>query len=42
MLSGALVACRLNLTPPAVSKLVSCGRLETQTREIAKELPDLK
>jgi hypothetical protein len=42
MLSGTLVASRLNLTPPAVSKLVSRGRLETETREIAKELPEVK
>ena len=42
MLSGTLVASRLNLTPSAVSKLVSRGRLETETREIAKELPEVK
>jgi chromosomal replication initiation ATPase DnaA len=42
MLSGTLVARRLNLTPSAVSKLVSRGRLETETREIAKELPEVK
>jgi len=42
MLSGAFVACRLNLTPSAVSKLVSRGRLETQTMKIAKKLPELK
>jgi hypothetical protein len=41
MLSGTFVACRLNLTPAAVSKLVSRGRLETETREIAKELPEV-
>ncbi len=39
LLSGTYVACRLNLTPSAVSKLVSRGRLETETRVIAKELP---
>jgi REP element-mobilizing transposase RayT len=42
MLSGTFVASRLNLTPSAVSKLVSRGRLETKTREIAKELPEVK
>jgi hypothetical protein len=42
MLSGTFVACRLNLTPSAVSKLVSRGRLETETRQIAKELPEVK
>ena len=42
MLSGTLVASQLNLTPSAVSKLVSRGRLETETREIAKELPEVK
>ena len=42
MLSGTLVARRLNLTPSAVSKLVSRGRLETETRDIGKELPEVK
>jgi len=42
VLSGTSVARRLNLTPYAVSKLLSRGRLETETREIAKELPELK
>jgi len=42
MLSGTLVASRLNLTPSAVSKLLSRGRLETETREIAKELAEVK
>ena len=42
LLSGTDVAGRLNLTPSAVSKLVSRGRLETKTREIAKELPEVK
>jgi hypothetical protein len=42
MLSGTFVANRLNLTPSAVSKLVSRGRLETKTREITKELPEVK
>jgi len=42
MLSGTFVASRLNLTPSAVSKLASRGRLETETREIAKELPEVK
>jgi hypothetical protein len=40
----ALIIGRIkhNLTPSAVSKLVSSGRLETETREIAKELPAVK
>jgi hypothetical protein len=38
----AALASQLNLTPSAVSKLVSRGRLETETREIAKELPEVK
>jgi hypothetical protein len=42
MLSGTFVACRLILTPSAVSKLVSRGRQEMETREIAKELPEVK
>jgi hypothetical protein len=42
MFSGTFVASRLNLTLSAVSKLVSPGRLETKTREIAKELPGAK
>jgi DNA-binding transcriptional LysR family regulator len=42
MLSGTFVANRLNLTPSALSKLVRRGRLETKTREIAKELPEVK
>jgi hypothetical protein len=42
MLSGSFVASRLNLTPSAVSKLVNRERLETKTREIAKELPEIK
>jgi hypothetical protein len=42
MLSGAFVAGRLNLTPPAVSKLVSRGRLEPETRKIAKEMHEVK
>ena len=42
LLSGTYVAGRLNLTPSAVSKLVSRGRLETETREIAKELPAVR
>jgi len=42
MLSGTFVAGRLNLTPSAVSKLVSRGRLETETGEIAKELSGVK
>jgi REP element-mobilizing transposase RayT len=42
MLSGTFVASQLNLTPSAVSKLVSRGRLETKSKEIAKELPEVK
>jgi predicted transcriptional regulator len=42
MLSGTFVASRLNLTPSAVSKLVSRRRLETETRKIAKERPGAK
>ncbi len=42
MLSGTLIAGRLNLTPSAVSELVSRGRLETETRPIANELPEVK
>ena len=34
MLSNTFVAGRLNLTPSAVSKLVSRGRLEAETRKI--------
>ena len=34
MLSNTFVADRLNLTPSAVSKLVSRGRLEAETRKI--------
>ncbi len=42
MLSGTFVAGRLNLTPSAVSKLARGGRPETETREIVKELPEVK
>jgi putative transposase len=35
MLSNTFVAGRLNLTPSSVSKLVSRGRLEAETRKIA-------
>jgi hypothetical protein len=42
MLSGTFVACRLNLTSSAVSKLATRGRLETKTSEISKELPEVK
>jgi hypothetical protein len=42
LLSGTVVAGRLNLTPSAVSKLASRGRLETQTKAIATELPAVK
>jgi len=42
MLRGTSVACRLNLTPSAVSKLVSRGRIETQTRKLAKELSEIE
>ena len=37
MLSNTFIAGRLNLTPSAVSKLVSRGRLEVQTRKIADD-----
>jgi len=43
MLSNTFVASRLNLTPSAVSKLVSRGRLEAETRKIADDdLPNVK
>ncbi len=42
LLSGTAVAGRLNLTPSAVSKLASRGRLEMETSEIAKGLPAAK
>jgi hypothetical protein len=42
MFSGTFVASQLNLTSSAVSKLVSRGRLETKSKEIAKELPEVK
>jgi hypothetical protein len=42
LLSGTEVAGRLNLTPSAVSKLASRGRLKMETGEIAKELPAVK
>ena len=42
MLKGTYVACRLNLTPSAVSKLVSRGRIETQTMKLAKELSEIE
>jgi putative transposase len=35
MLSNTFIASRLNLTPSAVSKLLSRGRLEAETRKIA-------
>ena len=39
LLSRTDVAGRLNLAPSAVSKLASRGRLEMETKVIAKELP---
>jgi len=41
MLSGTSIACRLNLTPSAVSKLASRGRSEESSKEIAKELSEI-
>jgi hypothetical protein len=43
MLSNTFVAGRMNLTPSGVSKLVSRGRLEAETRKIADDgLPNVK
>jgi predicted transcriptional regulator len=43
MPSNSFVAGRLNVTPSAVSKLVSRRRLEAETRKIADDdLPNVK
>lgn len=42
MLTGAEVACKLNLTPSAISKLASRGRKDSIGKEIENDIFDLK